>query len=58
MAVLNCQKCFNKNNKNYSEIITGNNLLNSQKVLFTLDSRKTSLSSKTNSDNFNINKIN
>ena len=58
MGVLNCQKCFHNENKNLSEIITGNNLLSNQKVLFALDSRKTSLSPKTNSDNFNMNKIN
>ena len=58
MGVLNCQKCFNNENKNKNEIITGNNLLKNQKVLFALDSRKSTLSPRTNSESTNQNKIN
>ena len=58
MGVLNCQKCFNSDNKNYNEIITGNNMSQNQKVMFALDSRKTTLSPRTSSDNFNLNKFN
>lgn len=58
MGVLNCQKCFNNDNKNKNEIITGNNLLKNQKVLFALDSRKSTLSPRTNSDSSNQNKLN
>ena len=58
MGVLNCQKCFNNDNKNKNEIITGNNLLLNQKVLFALDSRKSTLSPRTNCESSNQNKLN
>ena len=58
MGVLNCQKCYNTENKNNDEIITGNNILKNQKVLFALDSYKTSVSPISNNDNLSQNKFN
>ena len=58
MGVLNCQKCFNNDNKNKDEIITGNYLLKNQKVLFALDTRKTSTSPTSGAEIFNQNQSN
>ena len=58
MGVLNCQKCFNNDNKNSNEIITGNYMPKNQKILFALDSYNTSLSPTTSNENLSQNKIN
>ena len=38
MGSLNCQKCFNNEYKISDELITGNNLLKTKKVVLALDS--------------------
>lgn len=56
MGVLNCN-CFHNDTKNINEIITGNNL-KAQKLVFALESRKTTLSPRNSSELFNPNQIN
>ena len=50
MGVLNCQKCFHIDNKN--EIITGNNILVNQNLIFDIDSHQSSLSPINNYEYF------
>ena len=53
MGVLNCQKCFNNDNKNNNdnEIITVNYISKNKKVIFALDSYKNSVSPTTSNEN-------
>ena len=56
MGVLNCN-CLHNDTKNINEIITGNNL-KAQKLVFALESCKTTLSPRNSSEFFNTSQNN